>query len=702
MKKTLSIVLSFVMLFTLVFSFPFAEENKDVKEIVILHTNDTHSRAQEDEKGKAIGFAKLKTYLESINDKKNTIVLDAGDTLHGKTFATLSRGESIVKLMNEVGYSAMAPGNHDYNYGYDRLVELSKKANFPFLAANVVRDNGKRDFKENTIIEVNGVKIGLFGLCTPETLFKSAPANTKGIKFINPIDCAKEEVKALKGQGAQVIIAIGHLGLDNSTKEEYRSEGLVKAVDGIDIFIDGHSHTALQDGKRVNDTLIAQTGEYFHNIGKVVIKVQDGKVIDKSASLVDFQSLKDQKGDLKVLGMIEQVEKDNKPFLEKIVGKTKVELDGKREHNRAMETNLGNLITDAMRQVAKADVAITNGGGIRETIKMGDVKMGDVLTTFPFTNYTISLKVTGEDIVKALENGVSKAPALDGRFPQVSGLTFKFDPSKEPGSRVFDVMVGKNPIDLKKEYTLATNDFMATGGDGYEMFKGKVQIGQFELLSETLAKYFAANGEIEPKVEGRIISASKDNKAEEKGFMDINNHWAKDYINYVTEKGYFAGLTKEKFGPEENVTRAMLVTVIGRYEKVDPAKYTQTKFSDVKGNEYYGPYVAWAAENKIVAGYEDGSFKPNKEISRAEMAAIFARYQKDFKKVEIKEDKKAEFNDMEKFPAWAKEDILNCAKLGIITGFKDNSKKDGSYFFDPTGSSTRAQLSSIMYHLDNK
>lgn len=702
MKKKLSLLLALLMMMTTVFtSLPVAaEEAKTTKhEIVILHTNDVHARVKADEREKAIGYGKIKTYKdELVKEGKTVLMLDAGDTLHGTTFATISRGDSIVKLLNEVGYDYMVPGNHDFNYGYQRLVELTGKGNFKTLASNVVTEQGKRDFLENDIKEVDGVKIGFFGLSTPETYYKSHPSNTKGIVIAEPIEVAKQQVAALKAKGADFIVAIGHLGIDESTKETERSEGVIKAVPGIDLFIDGHSHTALPEGKVIGSTLLAQTGSYTNNLGKITLTFDGNKIENKKAELISYEAMSLVKPDEKIEAIEKEVDEANKPFLEKIVGKSLVDLEGRREFNRKEETNLGNLVTDAMREVSKADIAITNGGGIRATIEKGDVTMGEVLTAFPFTNFTVTVDLTGKEVIQALENGVKAAPELAGAFCQVSGLTFKYDDTAKAGERVFDVMVAGKPIDLEKTYKVATNDFIAGGGDQYDVFKGKTETGQYELLSETLAKYIAAKKEVNPQVEGRITVAKKD-AAEEKGFEDIKGMWAEEFIKYSVEKGYFSGLTKTKFGPNNSVTRAMVVAVLGRYENAEKTE-EKVEFSDVTGTEYYAPYLKWAKDNKIVAGYEDGTFKPNKEITRAELASIMTRYLRDYKKMEVKGEA-PEFTDDAKLPAWAKTDIYDCVKLGIIKGFKDTDKNDGSMFYDPTGFASRAQLATIFYNLDH-
>lgn len=458
--------------------------------ITIIHTNDVHGRAEGDDKS-LIGYAKLKTYVD--NQKKtnpNTILVDAGDTIHGTTFANISEGKTMVDLMDRLGYLLSVPGNHDFNYGYDKLVEISKGAKFEYLAANVVRKDGKKDLKDNFIHEIDGVKIGFFGLATPETRFKSSPKNTKNVDFLDYIKTSKEQVTQLKENGADIIIAVVHLGLDKSSVE--RSDILAENVDGIDLIIDGHSHTELENGKKIGDTLIVQAGEYLKNIGVVNITYDGENTKDINAKLVKFDEVKDLQADEEILNLIQKANEENEKLLGRVVGKTDVTLDGERKDVRTKQTNLSNLITDAMRESVGADIALTNGGGIRATIPQGEITMGDILTTLPFTNFVVGIEVTGSDIKSALEHGLDSFPEPAGKFPQVSGMTVKYDSSKAGGDRVVSILVGDEEIDMNKTYKLATNDFMAIGGDDYKMFEGKVKYAENALLSDVLAEKIIA------------------------------------------------------------------------------------------------------------------------------------------------------------------------------------------------------------------
>ncbi|MDR0268376.1 5'-nucleotidase C-terminal domain-containing protein [Paenibacillus sp.] len=475
------------------------------KHITILHTNDTHARAVAS--SPEMGYPKVKGIFDQYRSQNpDTLTLDAGDTLHGTPFATLVRGESVVKVINEMGYDAMVPGNHDFNYGWNHLVELSQKLKFPIISSNVKKSDGTDLFKPYIIKEIDGVKIGIIGFSTPETAYKTSPKNVEGLKFIDPAGEAKKTVNELKGK-VDVIIGVGHLGMDKSSIDT--SLKLVKEVPGIDVFIDGHSHTVLEHGMQAdNNTLIASTGEYTKNVGVVDLWVDGGKVVKKEAKLINEKQAADIKPDQKLEALVASIQKEQEPILKEKLGETLVKLEGSREKVRTGETNLGDLLTDAIRDVSKSDITITNGGGIRASIEAGTITKGNVITVLPFGNQIVSLKVTGEDIVAALENGVSDYPESKGGFPQVSGISFKIDKAKPKGSRVHSVMVGDKAIDPKATYTLATNDFMSIGGDEYKMFSKYPQAGMYGALDEALITYIQKGGKVAAEAQGRITEGA--------------------------------------------------------------------------------------------------------------------------------------------------------------------------------------------------
>lgn len=529
-KKGISLILSLALTlgFATYSTQVFAD---DAKTITIIHTNDVHGRAEGDEK-ELIGYAKLKTFFDEQKSKNpNTVLVDAGDTVHGTIFANISEGKNMVNLMNEIGYLVSVPGNHDFNFGYEKLVDFSKQAEYDLLCANVVTKEGKNDFKPNMIKDIDGVKIGFFGLATPETRFKSSPKNTEDVEFLDYIEVAKEQVKELNQKGADLIVAVTHLGIDESSIE--RSDILAEQVEGIDLIVDGHSHTLLKEGKKVKNTLIVQAGEYLKNIGVVNVEVKDGIVEDIKANVVTFDDAKKIKADEKITSEIKKFADENKPFLDKKVGSTETELVGVREKVRTGETNLGDLITDAMKDSTSADLAITNGGGIRASMKQGDIKMGDVLTSFPFTNFVVGLEVKGDVVKKALEHGVDKAPEPAGKFPHVSGVTFVYDTEKPAGERVSDIMVNGQELDNDKTYKLATNDFLAIGGDDYKMFKGQKKFAENALLSDVLVEFIKKNdGKINyPENGNRIMLKGQEKEMTNKPVVDEKHSMVEEKMN---------------------------------------------------------------------------------------------------------------------------------------------------------------------------
>lgn len=476
------------------------------KHITILHTNDTHARAVE--ASPAMGFAKVAGIADKYRtENPNTLLLDAGDAVHGTTFATLVEGESIVKVMNEIGYQAIVPGNHEFNYGSKRLLELADMMNFPMISANVKKKDGTRLFDPYIIKEVDGVKIGIIALTTPETMYKTNPKNVEGLDITDPAAEAKVLVNEIRGK-VDVVVVLGHLGQDASSTDT--SFKVVKEVPGIDVFIDGHSHTVLQDGL-VSDhgTLIASAGEYTNYVGVIDLWVDGGKVTKKQATLIDETEAKDIKPNEKVAALVSSIQKEQEPILKEEVANTAVHLDGERAQVRAGESNLGDLLADALRDVAQADIALTNGGGIRASIKEGTVTKGDIITVLPFGNQVVSLDVKGADILAALENGVASYPEPSGGFPQVSGIKFSIDASADKGNRVHSVTVGGKALDPEATYKLATNDFTAVGGDEYTMFTKYSISGMYGAMDEALINYMQKLGAVNIKTDGRIKEEAK-------------------------------------------------------------------------------------------------------------------------------------------------------------------------------------------------
>lgn len=474
---------------------------KDATTITLIHTNDTHGNVKDDGKS-VIGFAKLATYAQEVKANENAIIVDAGDMFQGMPFANLENGHSVIKLANAVGYDAMTVGNHEFDFGAKNFFDIVKQLNFPVIASNLVTDDGKAALESYIVKEVDGVKVGVFGMATEETAFKTHPNNVAGYKFTDMIAAAEKNVKTLREkEGVDVVIMIAHLGLDEG---DYTSDLVAQAVEGIDVIVDGHSHTKLEDGRLVNNTLIVSTGDKLNNVGRVEIVVEDGKVESKTAKLLTYNDFADVTPDADVVAEIEKVEAAQAEILNRVVGKTTVKLVGDRSVVRTGETNLGQLATDAILDLTGADVALTNGGGIRASIEAGDITHNDMVTVFPFGNTVMVKEISGSDLKAALEHGVSEYPNEKGAFPHTAGMTFTLNAYKEVGNRISDLKVNGIAVDPNKMYTLATNDFTAAGGDGYTMLAKYPIKAEYNTLMDTLLAYVeklgTLTGEFSPRM----------------------------------------------------------------------------------------------------------------------------------------------------------------------------------------------------------
>lgn len=470
-------------------------------QVVILHTNDVHGHV-DDNMGYA-AVAALKSDFEQAGAE--VLLLDAGDTFHGMPYATLNKGADVVALLNQTGYEATVPGNHDFNYGTARLEELAAQLDFPVLAANVVEEStGELLFAPSMVVEKGGASFGIFGLATPETAYKTNPTNVEGILFQNPEEAAAEQVAALREEGVDYIVALTHLGVDASS--EFTADKLAAAVEGIDVIIDGHSHTEMAGGKPLDDsiqlaehgdTLIASTGCYIQNIG--VITLQDGVF---EAALVNGEDYTER--DAALEETVEAELAEQQAVLSEVVGSTPYLLQGEREYVRRSETNMGNFTTDAFLWASGADVAMINGGTIRASIPAGDITKEDLITVYPFGNYLLTKEITGAVLKSALEHGVSSYPELAATFPHPGGMTYTLNAAAQPGSRIEDLKIGGEPMEEDKTYIIAFDDFLAAGGDDYTMLADLPEVSYFGGTDEILAEYLKTDPPIHEEAEGRI------------------------------------------------------------------------------------------------------------------------------------------------------------------------------------------------------
>jgi 5'-nucleotidase len=511
-KKVLSKkVLRAILVVSLVFLFSTTLVAQEVN-LKLLHTNDMHARI---EAGKydGMGMARISTKVKEFREKhSNVLVLDAGDNVHGKPIAMINKGESVVDVMNIIGYDAMTIGNHEFDYGPERLRELMDMFDFPVISANLKESDGSlfAGDKGYIIKEYNGVKVGVFGLSTPETAYKSHPKNVEGLKFENPVTTSKKMVNELDDK-VDIIIALAHLGMDARSKAANRSDNLAKKVEGIDLIVDGHSHSKLPTGKRVGDTLIVQAHEYDKSLGIVDLTVENGKVKSATARYLTKKEASDVKKDPQVMTAIKDIKAQNEKITSKVVGQTEIRLNGERGSVRTGETNLGNLITDSFLAHTGADLAMTNGGGIRASIKPGEITLGEVITVLPFGNIVAVKELSGADIKAAIEHGIDAYPDNNGAFPHVAGINYRFNPARKSGNKVVDIEINGRDLKMDTKYKVATNDFMAAGGDEYTMFAQAPEVASLGGMDQMLVKHIKKLGTVNSqnaKVEGRIQAVS--------------------------------------------------------------------------------------------------------------------------------------------------------------------------------------------------
>lgn len=483
-KRVLCLALALLLVLSLT---PVAFAAEEEAQIVILHTNDVHGYYND-----GVTIAKIAGYKDALQaEGKGVVLVDAGDFTQGNLMVSLYKGATAYPIMKAAGYDYMTLGNHEFDYGATTYKTLAKKCGAKVLVANIVKEGSSQLILPGwDVKEVGGVKIGFFGLATPETKTKAHPDNTAGLEFRDMTEVSKLAIRQLKAAGAEYIVCIGHLGVDVESVG-VRSIDVVKAVSGIDLFVDGHSHTAFDAGYQVNDTLIVSTGEKCGNLGKVTLTVKDGKVTAEKAALLNADAMADVKADAKTDKLVKTLEKKTERATSQVIGSTSVLLDGERASVRGGETNLSRFVTDIFREVTGADVVMTNGGGIRASIPKGKITVGDVRTVFPFGNSIVVKEVSGAVIREMMTSGLKSYPNASGSMPQVSGITYKI---KATGGAPYEIMVGDEPLDNAKTYTLATNDFTAAGGDGYSMLTPCKLVAYYGGMEQIIIDYIKANG----------------------------------------------------------------------------------------------------------------------------------------------------------------------------------------------------------------
>lgn len=690
MRKFLSVLLAMAMVLSLSVTSFAADTDSEAKaemagKTVILHTNDVHGAIE--------GYAYI-TALKADYEAKGAevILVDAGDYSQGEVYVSDTKGLDAVEMMNVTGYDVVTLGNHEFDYGYAQLKENMTKADFKILCANVYGEDGIPIFDANyTYTTKSGVKIGFFGMETPEAQTKANPALIKGLKFDTDLKAvAEKQLEALKDD--DVVIALSHLGVDDSSKP-YTSYDLYNAAKGIDFIIDGHSHSVMTKGK--NGEPIQSTGTKFANIGVIVIDDASKKIESNSLYEIKEDTAKDAAVAAAAQKIIDRIDKEYGA----VFAKSKVELNGAKapNGNRDGETNNGDLITDAMLWKVMQNkegltvnedhvVAITNGGGIRAAIKAGDVTKKDIKTVLPFGNTIEVIYVTGTELLEALEASTFCVPESIGGFPQVSGISYTistgavYDANAEtyPAStyygpksinRVTINSINGKDFKLGDTYAVVTNNFSAAGGDTYYAFKAAT--AKFDTgvpLDEAVMEYVTKElkgviGEQYAAPQGRILMNP---------FKDVKvSSWFGQYVIDLYNDGIINGTSATTYAPNDTLTWAAALKLL-------LVSNGNLKAADATGADWSKNAIAKAAELGLVAADLDGA----KAISRLEFCQVAAKL-----------NKLAESKTESKFTDCADGYVMALVDAKVISGMTETT-------FEPAASLTRAQIAKILYQLN--
>jgi 5'-nucleotidase len=471
--------------------------------ITLLQLNDVYQIAAVD-KGQAGGLARVATLVKQIERQNpNTFFVLGGDTLSPSIASKLFKGQQMIELWNVLGLDVAVLGNHEFDFGNDVLLQRMRESQFHWVNANVIDQNTGEPFGNSTpywIQDVQGVKIGFFGLLTQDTKNSSYPGSN--VRFDAPVVAARKALHLLQHEGADVVVAVTHLNM-NEDKQLAREFPLRMAL-----IMGGHEHTLLQSV--ASGIPIYKMGSDARTLGRIDLWVD---AQSHALQSLDFEAIpvnNDVPEDPAVAAVVKTYEDKISAALGETIGRTSVALDARQRSSRSQETNLGDWVTDVYRRRLNADIAIVNGGSIRSNavVAPGPLSQRDILSLFPFCNPVVKVRVSGLQIKQALENGVSRLNDEEaGRFPQVSGLRFSYDGRKPVGSRVVEVTVNSRPLDEKKTYSLASTTYLIGGGDDYSMFKSpEYLIGPEDapLEADLLEDAIRLEKNISPKTDGRI------------------------------------------------------------------------------------------------------------------------------------------------------------------------------------------------------
>ncbi len=515
MLKRFRLVPFFLLLLSL--CLPAAAFGRD-HQVTVFYTTDTHGRLIS-----APDIIGMDTIAALKKSTPNSLLVDAGDYLQGNPLVNLGKGENAVTLMKMAGYDAATLGNHEFDFGAEplraRMAEAAAPPHaFSMLCANILKADGTPMAKPWTIITVDGLKIGLFGLTTEETAVQTHPKNVAGLSFADVTATAQKTADELRAQGCDIVIALAHVGTEGVIGT--KSTDIAARTKGIDVIIDGHTHV-VTDQTMPNGTLVVSSGAHAKQLGKLILIRADGsKTLEKRNAILKKGDVASLTPDAEVTTLLTKIQTEQEKLLSEVVGFADADLEADRTIIRVQETNFGDLCADAMVHMTGADIAIINGGGIRRSIKKGPITKGDIVAAIPFADAVLTKQVTGRQLVEILEFALRGLPAENGGFPQISGLKLIVDVAKPAGSRIAAISQSDGtPVGMDKTYVLAVTDFLAQGGDGYPVLPSLPIIKQWMPPDTALVIFLqekgtsAYAGPTKPRLEQRNLP--KDTKKSE-------------------------------------------------------------------------------------------------------------------------------------------------------------------------------------------
>ncbi len=703
------------------------------REIVILFTNDVHTYIDNE----GLRYSNVADLKAALSENADVILVDAGDHIQGTAYGSMDKGETIIKLMNAAGYDYATLGNHEFDYGMARMLELVGQADYEYLSANFYHEaagvRGENVLNPSAIVELGGKKIALIGITTPESFTKSTPAyfmdeegnyiygiggGEDGAALYADVQAAIDAVK----DEADYIIALGHLG-DDVSSQPWTSAEVIANVSGLDAFIDGHSHSTVvgelikdKDGK---DVVLAQTGEYLGAIGKMVL----------SADGIAVELITEHEGADEAVEAIEDAWiAEIATKLGEVIGHADITFDNYDANGRLVrkqETNTGDFAADALYYLfdvtegLKVDAAIMNGGGVRNKAITGDLSYLTCKEIHTFGNVACLITVTGQQILDALEWGARDVGTAEcGGFLQVSGITYeihsyiestvqKDDKGVWTGGptgeyRVKNVTIGGEALDVNATYNLAGYNYTLRDlGDGFAMFTGAVNVKDYVMEDYMVLANYIKSFPVDETTKLPTITAENSEYGDVTGagritiveeptfenpFSDVEEDaWYYDYVMNAAKAELIIGFEDGTFAPEANMTRAEWAMILYRAVGSPSAEGLENPFNDLV-DEWYQDAIIYLASIKVTNGIGDGKFDPNAAITREQMVTMLYRLSGETEKPA---DNRATFDDGDLINDWAIDAMNWAIGVKIIEGHEENNN------LEPQGLATRAQASKV-------